>query len=214
MIYQYDEMYLDNAMNNLGEAIDYAFYSLKLSPAEFINLFIASGYAKQFEIGNPKIISGLSGTELALNILETSNIVLSSIPNSKNEYDYSPEYYTGYILVYFAYKTGISFKNINKTIPINEIIKMYPLLHETSNDKALDILLNKFKNRSKASNLQIIRKASKLTQKELSKKSNVSLRSIQQYEQKVKNINKAATDTLLSLSFVLGCNIEDLLEIA
>ena len=214
MIYQYDEMYLDNAMNNLGEAIDYAFYSLKLSPAEFINLFIASGYAKQFEIGNPKIISGLSGTELTLNLLETSNIVLSSIPNSRNEYDYSPEYYTGYILVYFAYKAGISFKNINKTIPINEIIKMYPLLHETSNDKALDILLNKFKNRSKASNLQIIRKASKLTQKELSKKSNVSLRSIQQYEQKVKNINKAATDTLLSLSFVLGCNIEDLLEIA
>ncbi len=212
MIYQYNEIYLDNAMNNLGEAIDYAFYSLKLSSAEFINLFITSGYAKQFEIGNPKIISGLSGTELALNILETSNIALSSIPNSRNEYDYSPEYYAGYILVYFTYKTGISFKSINKTISIDEIIKMYPLLHETSNDKAIDILLNKFKNMSKATNLQIMRKASKLTQKELSKKSNVSLRSIQQYEQKVKNINKAATDTLLSLSFVLGCNIEDLLE--
>ena len=51
-----------------------------------------------------------------------------------------------------------------------------------------------------------------LKTKNLSIKSNVSLRSIQQYEQKVKNINKAATDALFSLSFVLECNIEDLLE--
>jgi DNA-binding Xre family transcriptional regulator len=33
------------------------------------------------------------------------------------------------------------------------------------------------------------------------------------YEQRNKNINKASADTLLSLSRVLGCTIEDLIEI-
>ncbi len=213
MIYQYNEMYLDESMSNLGEALDYAFYSCKIPPKEFMSLFITSGYVKQFEIGNPTIISGLSGTELVINVLESLNIKLNKMPNPRNEYDYSPEYYTGYILAYFNYKTGISFKDIARVFSIDEIINMYPLLHEVSDDKAVDILLNKFKNHLNASSkLQIIRKASGLTQKELSIKSNVSLRSIQQYEQKAKNINKAATDSLLSLSFVLGCDVEDLLE--
>lgn len=212
MIYQYNELYLGDAMSNLGEALDYAFYSCKITPTEFIDLFITSGYAKQFELGNPKVISGLSGTELVLSVLESSNIKLDKIQSPRNEFDYSPEYYTGYILAYFIYKTGISFKNIISKITIKEILNMYPLLHETSNEKAFDILLNRYKNKLNSSNLKIIRKASGMTQKQLSIKSNVSLRSIQQYEQKVKNINKGAIDTLLSISIALGCNIEDLLE--
>ncbi len=212
MIYQYNELYLSDAMSNLGEALDYASYSCKITPTEFIDLFITSGYAKQFELSNPKIISGISGTELVLNVLESSNIKIDKISIPRNEYDYTAEYYTGYILAYFIYKTGISFKNIISKITIKEILNMYPLLHETSNEKAFDILLNRYKNKLNSSKLQIIRKASGMTQKQLSIKSNVSLRSIQQYEQKVKNINKGAIDTLLSISIALGCNIEDLLE--
>ena len=44
------------------------------------------------------------------------------------------------------------------------------------------------------------------------KKSGVNLRTLQQYELKAKDINKAATTTLLALSKTLGCKIEDLLE--
>ena len=40
----------------------------------------------------------------------------------------------------------------------------------------------------------------------------VSLRSIQMYEQKVNDIDKAQARTLYKLSRVLGCSIEDLLE--
>jgi DNA-binding transcriptional regulator YiaG len=212
MIYQYNEIYLDDAMSNLGEALDYAFYSCKLSPKEFMDYFVTSGYSKQFEVGNPKIICGISGTELVLRVLESSNLLLNDIPKPRKEYAYTPEYYAGYILAYFTFKTSISFKNIIKTIPIDEIINMYPLLHETSNEKAINIILNIYKKRLSTANLKIVRKASGMTQKELSIKSNVSLRSIQQYEQKVKNINKASIDALLSLSIILGCNVEDLLE--
>ena len=51
-----------------------------------------------------------------------------------------------------------------------------------------------------------------MTQKELSLSSGVSFRTIQQYEQRQKDINKAQAETLLRLSRSLFCNMEDLLE--
>ena len=57
-----------------------------------------------------------------------------------------------------------------------------------------------------------IRTAYGCTQAELAKRSGVSLRSIQMYEQRNKDINKASAETLLRLSKVLGCTMEDLME--
>ena len=53
-----------------------------------------------------------------------------------------------------------------------------------------------------------------MSQQELSKKSNVSLRSIQLYEQRQKSIDKAQAITLYRLAQTIGCQIEDLLEFA
>ena len=50
------------------------------------------------------------------------------------------------------------------------------------------------------------------TQRELSGKSGVNLRTIQQYERRSRDINKAAGATLRALSIALSCSIEDLLE--
>ena len=61
-------------------------------------------------------------------------------------------------------------------------------------------------------NLKRIRTTYGCTQAELAKRSNVSLRSIQMYEQRNKDINKASAETVLSLAKVLGCTMEDLLE--
>ena len=47
---------------------------------------------------------------------------------------------------------------------------------------------------------------------ELSKLADVELRSIQMYEQRRNNINKAQVETIYKLATVLDCNIEDLLE--
>ena len=55
-------------------------------------------------------------------------------------------------------------------------------------------------------------KMDKNTIPEKAKRSNVSLRSIQMYEQRNKDINKASAETVLSLAKVLGCTMEDLLE--
>ena len=61
-------------------------------------------------------------------------------------------------------------------------------------------------------NLKRIRTVYGCTQAELAERAGVSLRSIQMYEQRNKNINKANVDTLYRLSKVLGCTIEDLIE--
>ncbi|MBR4496149.1 MAG: helix-turn-helix transcriptional regulator [Acholeplasmatales bacterium] len=60
--------------------------------------------------------------------------------------------------------------------------------------------------------LKIIRQAKGLSQSELANLAKVDIRSIQMYEQKRNDINKAQAETLLKLSKVLGCNIEDLME--
>ena len=63
------------------------------------------------------------------------------------------------------------------------------------------------------SNLRNTRIAYNLTQKELSDRSGVNIRLIQDYEQGHKQINNAKAITVYKLSEVLGCNVRDLLEL-
>ena len=57
-----------------------------------------------------------------------------------------------------------------------------------------------------------LRKKQNLSQEQLAEKVGVNLRTLQQYEIRAKDINKAAGVTLLALAKVLGCRVEDLLE--
>ena len=56
-----------------------------------------------------------------------------------------------------------------------------------------------------------IRQSRNLTQKELAQRSGVNFRSLQDYEQGHKKPTSASGDSLLRLSTVLGCTVEDLL---
>lgn len=62
------------------------------------------------------------------------------------------------------------------------------------------------------SNLKKQREAVGLSQSQLANVSGVSVRMIQNYEQGVKDINKAQAYTLYKLSEALLCDMEDLLE--
>ena len=199
MMYAYDEQYLDDAMRNLGEAADYAVNACKMSLQKFFDLFITTGYATQFGNGVPKIISGLSGTELVYEIIIKAGIE-QKLPEVQTEYDCSPEYWCGWIVAYYQWRTRRTFKDILQYISANEIEKLYPTLHEASEEKFVDVVNSIIERKTTTTKLQELRK------------SGVNLRTLQQYELKAKDINKAATTTLLALSKTLGCNIEDLLE--
>ena len=211
MIHAYDDQYLDDAMICLGEAMDYVANICQIEMDRFLELFIGTGYAEQFGAGVPKYVSGLSGTELAMDILTKSGIY-NTFPQAKIEYSYSPQYWSGWILAYYQWYTGRSFKEIQKYITMQEIEKLYPTLHEASEKKFVDTVNRIIRKKNPPTRLQVQRKISGYSQRELAEKVGVNLRTLQQYEIRAKDINRAAGSTLFSLAKVLGCRVEDLLE--
>ena len=211
MIHAYDDQYLDDAMICLGEAMDYVANICQIEMDRFLELFIGTGYAEQFGAGVPKYVSGLSGTELAMDILTKSGIY-NTFPQAKIEYSYSPQYWSGWILAYYQWYTGRSFKEIQKYITMQEIEKLYPTLHEASEKKFVDTVNRIIRKKNPPTRLQVKRKISGYSQRELAEKVGVNLRTLQQYEIRAKDINRAAGSTLFSLAKVLGCRVEDLLE--
>lgn len=200
------------AMKNLGEAFDYVEYAYNLSMDSFLDMFIISGYAKRFEHDDDSVLYGMSGCELALNVFNKIGYK-AEIVKPANNYYYSKEYWCGYILAYYQHKTNLSFKYIHSKITMEEILSLYPALHEAIEDKFIDVVNSIIKGRIETSRLREERKKTNLTQKELADKSGVNLRTLQQYELKTKDINKASVSSVCALAKVLCCNVEDLLEL-
>lgn len=211
MIHAYDEQYLEDAMRNLGEAFDYAANTCRIEMDDFLDLFIAGGIADQFGSGVPKFVSGMSGTELVWEVMERSGYE-RELPESEVDYDCSPEYWCGWILAYYQWYTGRSFRNIRQYISMGDIWKLYPTLHEAAEDKFVDTVNRMLRRNGAPTQLQILRKSIGYSQKTLAEKSGVTLRMIQQYEQRAKDINKATGVNLIALARTLGCKVEDLLE--
>ena len=211
MIHAYDEQYLSDAMRNLGEAFDFVSNVCLVKLDDFLSMMIATGVSGHFERGVPKYVSGMSGTELAMEVLQRSGIAVENT-KAQTEYSCSPAYWTGWIVAYFQWHSGRSFQNIRETLSMQEVLRLYPTLHEASEERAVDALSRVIRDKALPPRLQIRRKCCALTQRELSEKSGVNLRTIQQYERRSKDINKAAGVTLRALARTLSCQVEDLLE--
>lgn len=210
MIHAYDEIYLDDAMETLGSAVEYATLFCGLDGQVFLDLFLASGIADEFGRGNAKYVSGLSGIELAQLILEKCG--KAAPPMKELPYiDYPPEYWIGWILAYYQWYTGKSFSALCRKISFRALRDLYGVLHEADPSKAVSVFDDMMK-QSGETNLARLRKNRGLSQSQLAKAAEVSVRSIQLYEQRQTDINKAQYNHLKTLSHVLGCSIEDLLE--
>lgn len=211
MIHAYDKVYLEKARTTLARMLDFAVYDLDYDIEVFFNMFIDSGIAAKFEKGDFHLIAGKSGVELAYEVAEISD---EDKRNIKPNYtaNRSGEYWVGWALAYFQWETGLSFAEIVKYVPIKDVLSLYNPYHEMDIRQLTDKMTELYKSAKPDTNLKIIRTRLNLTQKELSELSGVPVRTIQQYEQKQKNINKAQTEYLVMLSKALSCKIEDLLE--
>lgn len=208
----YSELYLEDAMRTLGEAFDYAPFC-RISLDDFVHLFLMSDYGRRFENADPSIVSGISGVELVMKVLhDKGGRDWHDFPRPQCRFDVSEQYWCGHILAYYQWSRCLSFKEIFAHISVDELLSLYPTLHEASEERAaysLDhIIASRRKNR-----LKEMRKMNHYTQKELSLITGVSLRAIQQYEIGAKDINKASALSVLSLAKALNCEIEDLLSI-
>ena len=213
MMGAYSELYLDDAMNNLGDMVEFAVCDLGFDPDEFFGWYISSGIASKFEKGNPKYIAGMSGFELAEAVLAETNVSYEKCEPTYAEFK-GREYWAGWILAYYQWETGKRFEDIVKDgLTLSTVFSMY-ILHEAHESKfvesANEIIARNKENRK--TKLFEIRKARGFTQQELSDASGVTLRMIQLYEQRQNDITKAQVTVVINLAKALGCDVEDLLE--
>ncbi len=211
MIHAYNESYLSDAKCTLAEMFDYAVNDCRLKDDWFTQLFIQSCYAEKFETGNPSVLAGMSGIELAHAVLKKVGCE-DQIVNHSFSQDRTPEYWAGWALAEYQWQTGRRFKDILRKIPLSRIISMYSVYHEMDISQFIDAMNSAFDSIVFETHLKQIRENRGLSQSELAKESGVNLRSIQMYEQRVNDIDKAQSQTLFKLSRVLGCSIDDLLE--
>ena len=212
-MHAYNELYLDDAMQNLGDMVEYAVCDLGFDPDEFFEWFISSGIASRFESGNPKYVTGMSGYELAEAVLRETNVSYEKKEPSYLDFK-GREFWAGWILAYYQWITNQRFEDIvNEGLTLSTVFSMY-ILHEADISKFVESaneIIERNKNKRK-SKLSKIRKARGFTQQELSENSGVSLRMVQLYEQRQNDINKAQVNVVLNLAKALGCEVEDIME--
>lgn len=211
MTYAYQEIYLSKAQSVLGDAFDYAVNACDISGSDFVKLFTASTISKRMENGEPACLVGKSGIEIAAEIVaETMGKAIDAEPREQSRR--SKEYWIGWAAAYYQWYSSRKYSDIFKAVSFDDLQMMYYTLHEADISKFADILDRRMREYFPETNLKRIRTAYGCTQAKLAEHSGVSLRSIQMYEQRNKDINKASVETVYRLSKALGCTMEDLIE--
>lgn len=211
MIHAYDKVYLEKARTALGRMLDFAVYDLKYDISVFFGLFISSGVSERFETGDFAVNAGMSGIELAYFVLERAKLPFQRIkPNFSM--DRSQEYWTGWAMAYYQWETAMSFAEIIEYVPVKDIMALYSPYHEMDIRHFVDKMTEMYCTAKPDTNLKIMRRRMGLSQRELAELSGVPVRTIQQYEQRQKNINKAQAEYLVMLSKSLCCEVEELME--
>ena len=211
MMNAYDRMYLDKARIAMGCMLDSAVNQMRLDIDKYFELFIASGIAKRFENGDVSIIAGKSGREIFCDVMICTSGLETPIVWERME-DKSQEYWAGWALVYYQWIKNIPFAEIVKYISLSEIVKMYYPYHEMDIRQFVDKMDEIYTIRQAETKLKERRIKLEMSQSDLAAASGVPLRTIQQYEQRQKDINKAAIVTVSKLARALYCSAEDLIE--
>jgi len=208
----YDRAYLLRARQSLGRMLDFACHGLGYSARGFWDMFLGSGVAASFGDGDVRFIAGMSGYELAYEVLDRCGekyrrMVDPSPPDGK-----SPEYWAAWSAAHYQWFRGLDFPRINAVAPIDDIVAMYHPYHEMDVSQFCDEMDRLYRLKFPERNLKRIRLNVGMSQSALAERSGVSVRTIQELEQGRKDVNRAGIDTLMPLAAALSVNVEALVE--
>lgn len=141
----YSDLYLADAMQNMGEMTEYASLACGIELDNFFSLFIVSGYASAWEKGDPAIISGMSGTELCRRVIDKTSGRSDAYPDPLVFYDTGAEYWCGWIMAYLQWRLNMSFSAILRVTDFNELIKIYPAMHTASEERCAAFVIDRIK---------------------------------------------------------------------
>lgn len=207
----YYECYLDDAMDTMGNMMDYALNTCGMNGEDFFYMFLASGTARQFEIGNPRYLAGMTGAEI---VREIVLCIKGTELNEPEEYDLdkSPEYWCGWILAYYQWRTCRSFRRIRQIVSIEEILWMYPTHHEADEERFVDTMNRLYQRRHTKTYLRQRMEIVRISREELSAQAGIPCETIRELEEDDSKIASIHAQSLFQISKVLGCTMEDLME--
>ena len=212
VIHAYSDDYLTAAQRIVGDLHAFAVNTYDMDIDKFFEMFLVSNVSRQFEIGNPTYVAGKTGCELVKEVIRDSGLVMEEYPDEMY-LDKSPEYWSGWALAYYQWYRGRTFSRIYRAVSMTEIRNMYEVYHEMDLAHFVERLDELWNQHYPETNLKRIRDLAGLSQRELAELSGVSVRQIQLFEQRQRDINQTRAIDVLRLSRALGCKNEDLLEL-
>ena len=139
MIPAYNELYLSDASLALGSMLESAVYLFGVGLNEFWRLFLASHVSSDFARGLSGTVSGKSGWELAVEVLEDANVEFVH-EKPKGVVGRSREFWTGWALAQYQWRTGLGFSEIEAFAPIETVLLMCSPYHEMELGQLFDAL--------------------------------------------------------------------------
>lgn len=207
----YDEIYVAKAQTALGQMFRYAAEDMHCGLNDFFDRFLISGIADLFGKGDYRYIVGMSGVEVAYEVMWK---LTGELPTQKPTFhlEKSPTYWAGWVLAWYQWYSGQSFRRINEYLTPEEIRDMYSPYHEMDLLQFADAADRYRRELGTVTRLRLYRERLGMSQGALAKISGVSVRMIQHYEQRQKDLNRAQAQTLWNLARALHCGMEDLME--
>ena len=181
---------------------------LGYDPDGFFKMFILSGIARRFQIGDVSVVAGKSGPELAQLILSDVDYVNDFKEPLWREYR-SDLYWCGWAIAYFQWYEKKTFEEIWNSISIRMMQKMYPALHEADISKTVDTMKNMLIQGRKSS-VQTLRLTRGMTQQELAEAAHMSISQLQRIEYGERQVENLTLKTALALARALGVEVSEL----
>lgn len=191
----------------VGMLLEYAVTVCGFGENEFMGEFAKTAAAKDFEAGRH---SEVALEKISYHLFDFG--LPCADPRDLEGLGRSDAYEYGVALAAFQKDSGHSFQRIVERFA-PESLKAAGLTSGLVSRAELVAGMGELYSSYLPTRLGTLRAAAGLTQAQLAERSEVGLRSIQMYEQRRKDINKAQAVTVYSLAQVLGCDMSDLLEL-
>ncbi len=221
----YNRSYLENVKSNLGAMLDCGINTLEFGPRDFYNMFLDSDMSDKINRGDAYSICTLGGVELAeyvvcfamnnskyIHVKKASDPAFNQHLNDAIINVNSKEYWAGTVIAEYSWEKNMSYQELDGYISVEEVIGLYKDF-ANADSLVINIRLDEMLNaKKKVAKLKLRREMLGLSQSELAEQSGIPLRTLQQYEQRRKNINNAKAVYLVDLASVLRCEVRDLIE--
>ena len=135
----YSKLYLEDARLALGSMLESAVYLFGIELGKFWSLFLASHVSDDFGHGLSGTVSGRSGWELAAEILDDAHVTFKR-EKPTGVIGRSREFWAGWALAQYQWRSGLSFRAIEEFAPLKDILLMYSPYHEMGIDQFFDAL--------------------------------------------------------------------------